>query len=288
MNFTCSSGSGTVAFPSGIYGYNFNVTEIVSTTQFRTYVGVSTLAHTYDSGGTVKIDIARPYDGQAVFFNELYETVDTITITNGGSGYTQSPIITISSPSVSWGIAAKAVATVKNGSVTSIDMLSNGRGYESVPTITFGAPSSGINTATGTAVLEPEYYTIKESTEISGGISTVTINENVPYAVGVGTTVNFFKQSRILATGHSFEFVGSGTEIANSIPFNGGSPPIPDNEVQNTQGGLVIHTSTNQSGNFKIGDGVTINQTTSSITGQAYEKSLLSTMTPYILSLGAL
>ena len=288
MNFTCSSGSGTVAFPSGAYGYNFNVTEIVSTTQFRTYVGVSTLAHTYDSGGTVKIDIVRPYDGQAVFFNDLYETVDTITITDGGSGYTSAPIITISSPSVSWGIAAKAVATIKNGSVTSIDMLSNGRGYESVPTITFGAPSSGINTATGTAVLEPEYYTIKESTEISGGISTVTINENVPYAVGVGTTVNFFKQSRILATGHSFEFIGSGTEIANSIPFNGGSPPIPENEVQSTQGGLVIHTSTNQSGNFKIGDGVTINQTTSSITGQAYEKSLLSTMTPYILSLGAL
>jgi len=288
MNFTCSSGPGTVAFPSGNYGYNFNVSEIVSNTQFRTYVGVSTLAHTYDSGGTVKIDIVRPYDGQAVFFNDLYETVDTITITDGGSGYTSAPIVTISSPSVSWGIAAKAVATVKNGSVTSIDMLSNGRGYESAPTITFGAPSSGINTAIGTAVLEPEYYTIKESTEISGGISTVTINENVPYAVGVGTTVNFFKQSRILATGHSFEFIGSGTEIANSIPFNGGSPPIPENEVQSTQGGLVIHTSTNQSGNFKIGDGVTINQTTSSITGQAYEKSLLSTMTPYILSLGAL
>ena len=281
-------GSDTDIFPSGKNGYTFNVTEVVSSTQFKTFVGVSTLNHYYESGGTVKTEVVRPYDGQAVFFNDLYETVDTITITDGGSGYTSAPIVTVSSPSVSWGIAAKAIATIGNGSVTSINMLSNGRGYESAPTITFAAPSSGINTATGIAVLEPEYYTIKESTEISGGISTVTINENVPYAVGVGTTVNFFKQSRILATGHSFEFIGSGTEIANSIPFNGGSPPIPENEVQSTQGGLVVYTSTNQSGNFKIGDGVTINQNTSSITGQAYEKSLLSTMTPYILSLGAL
>ena len=167
-------------------------------------------------------------------------------------------------------------------------MLSNGRGYESAPTITFAAPSSGINTATGTAVLKPEYYTINSSTEISNGISTITINENVPHAVGVGTTVNFFKQSRILATGHSFEFIGSGTEIASSIPYSGGSPPIPENETDSRNGGLVVHTSTNQSGNFKIGDGVTINQNTSSITGQAYEKSLVSTITPYILSLGAL
>lgn len=281
-------GSDTDIFPSGKNGYIFNVTEVVSNTQFKTFVGVSTLNHTYNSGGAVKTYIARPYDGQVVYFNDLYDTVDSIEITDGGSGYTKAPIVTISSPSISWGIPAKGIANIENGSVISIDMLSNGRGYGSTPTVTIAAPSSGINTATGTAILEPEYYTIKEATKISGGISTVTINENVPYAVGVGTTVNFFKQSRILATGHSFEFVGSGTEIANSIPFNGGNPSIPKNEVVNTQGGLVIHTSTNQSGNFKIGDGVTINQNTSSITGQAYEKSLLSTMTPYILSLGAL
>ena len=281
-------GSNTDTFPSGKNGYVFNVTEVVSSTQFKTFVGVSTLNHYYESGGTVKTYIVRPYDGQVIFFNELYETVDKITITDGGSGYTSAPVVTISSPSESWGITAKAIATIENGAVTEIEMVSNGRGYETTPTVTIAAPSSGINTAIGIAVLEPEYYTVKESTEISSGISTVTINENVPFAVGVGTTVKFFKQSRVLATGHSFEFIGSGTEIANSIPFNGGNPPIPENEVINTQGGLVIHTSTNQSGNFKIGDGITINQNTSSITGQAYEKSLVSTITPYILSLGAL
>ena len=260
----------------------------MASTTFSAYVGVSTLQHTYVSGGTVKTEVVRPYDGQAIYFNDLYNTVKTIAITDGGSGYTSPPIVTIDAPSASWGVRAKAIATVENGSVTQIDILSNGRGYTTTPSVTFSAPQTGINTAIGAAVLTPEYYTINKSTEISNGISTITLNENVPFAVGVGTEVNFFKQSRILATGHSFEFIGSGTDIANSIPFNGGSPPIPENETDSRNGGLVVYTSTNQSGNFKIGDGVTINQNTSSITGQAYEKSLVSTMTPYILSLGAL
>ena len=260
----------------------------MASTTFSAYVGVSTLQHTYVSGGTVKTEVVRPYDGQVIYFNDLYNTVKTIAITDGGSGYTSPPIVTVDAPSASWGVRAKAIATVENGSVTQVDLLSNGRGYTTTPSITFSAPQTGINTAIGEAVLTPEYYTINKSTEISNGISTITLNENVPFAVGVGTEVNFFKQSRILATGHSFEFIGSGTDIANSIPFNGGSPPIPENETDSRNGGLVVYTSTNQSGNFKIGDGVTINQNTSSITGQAYEKSLVSTMTPYILSLGAL
>ena len=288
LGFTCSSGPGIVTYPSGNKGYTFNVNQVVSSNEFSAYVGVSTLQHTYVSGGTVKTEVVRPYDGLVIYFNDLYNTVKTIAITDGGSGYTSPPIVTIDAPSASWGVGAKAIATIENGSVTQIDMLSNGRGYTTAPNITFSAPQTGINTAIGVAVMTPEYYTINKSTEISNGISTITLNENVPFAVGVGTTVNFFKQSRILTTGHSFEFIGSGTDIANSIPFNGGSPPIPENETDSRNGGLVVYTSTNQSGNFKIGDGVTINQNTSSITGQAYEKSLVSTMTPYILSLGAL
>jgi len=51
-------------------------------------------------------------------------------------------------------------------------------------------------------------------------------------------------------------------------------------------GGLVIYTSTDQSGNFKIGDGVTIDQNTGTIFGNFYTKSILANVTPYILALG--
>ena len=41
-------------------------------------------------------------------------------------------------------------------------------------------------------------------------------------------------------------------------------------------GGLTIFTSTDQTGNFRIGDGVIINQQTGTISGDSYTKSLFS------------
>ena len=49
---------------------------------------------------------------------------------------------------------------------------------------------------------------------------------------------------------------------------------------------MVVFTSTDQAGNFRIGDGVVINQQTGTISGQFYSKSLFSTVTPFILALG--
>jgi hypothetical protein len=285
LGFTCPSGPGMVTYPSGSSGYIFEVQSIPSSTSFSVYVGVSTLSHTYQSGGTVKINVVRPFDGQVIYLDELYFTVGGVSVGSGGTGYTQNVDITFSSPDEPWGIAATAVGEVKNGSVTNVEMVSNGRGYSTAPTVTFSSPSSGINTATGTANLVPTYYSILSSTPISAGICTITLSDNVPYAVGVGGTVPFFKQSRVLASGHSLEYIGSGTNIATALPASGGVP-IQANETDARNGGLVVFTSTDQSGNFRIGDGVVINQQTGTISGTFYSKSLFSTMTPFILALG--
>jgi len=287
LGFTCPSGPGIVTYPSGNYGYIFNVDSVGAANSFSAYVGTSTLPHTYVSGGTVKVNIQRPYDGQVVYFENLYYTVNKINITGVGTGYVTAPTITIDSPSTGndWGVSASAVAEISNGSVLNVEMVSNGRGYTSIPTVTFSAPDVGINTATGIAELLPTYYSITQSTPISAGICTITLNENVPYAVGVGTTVPFFKQSRVLASGHSFEYIGSGVTIGNALPAQGGVP-IQANETDSRNGGLVVYTSTDQSGNFRIGDGVQINQVTGTISGTFYSKSLFATMTPFILALG--
>ena len=285
LGFTCPSGPGISTFPSGNFGYIFEVAAIGAANSFSAYVGVSTLAHTYVSGGTVKTNVVRPFDGQVVFLDELYFTVGSVTIGSGGTGYTGNVDITFDAPNEPWGVPATAVGEVTNGSVTSVEMVSNGRGYASVPTATFASPNSGINTATGTANLVPTYYVISSSTPISAGICTITLNDNVPYAVGVGSTVPFFKQSRILASGHSLEYIGSGTNINSALPNQGGVA-IQENEIDMRNGGLVIFTSTDQSGNFRIGDGVVINQQTGTISGTFYSKSLFSAMTPFILALG--
>ena len=286
LAFSCPSGPGIVTYPSGNIGYVFEVAGIPSSNSFEVYVGVSTLPHTYQYGGTAKINVVRPFDGQVVYFEELYYTVGGITVGSGGTGYTENAEVTIGVPSVEWGIPATAVAEVKNGSVVAVEMVSSGRGYDSTPpTITFNSPNVGINTATGTANLIPTYYVITQSTPISAGICTITLSDNVPYAVGVGTTVPFFKQSRVLASGHSLEYIGSGTNINAALPSQGGVP-IQANEIDMRNGGLVVYTSTDQSGNFRIGDGVVINQQTGTIAGTFYSKSLFSTMTPFILALG--
>ncbi len=285
LAFTCPSGPGIVTYPSGNKGYIFEVRGVPSSTSFEVYVGVSTLRHTYNSGGTVNINVTRPFDGQVVYFDTLYHTVGGVTVSSGGTGYTQNVDITFGNPSEPWGIPATAVGEVKNGSVTKVEMISNGRGYTTAPTVTFASPSSGTNVATGTANLVPTYYVIESSTPISAGICTITLTDNVPYAVGLGSTVPFFKQSRVLASGHSLEYIGSGTNIAGALPQNGGIP-IQQQETEARNGGLVVFTSTDQSGNFRIGDGVVINQQTGTISGTFYSKSLFSTMTPFILALG--
>lgn len=262
-----------------------NIPSVYLPSQFTVNVGVATQRHYYNSGGTVAINAIRPFDGQVVYFGDLYYTVGRINVSYGGTGYLDTPVVVIEDPITDFGVTAQAVAEIKDGSILNIDMVSSGRGYTYTPKITISNPDIGINRPIVTPVMVPTYYSILSSTPVSSGICTITINENVPYVVGVGTEVPFYKQSRVLASGHSFEYIGSGTEISKALPSTGGVP-IQDNETDARFGGLVVFTSTDQSGNFRIGDGVAINQQTGTISGTFYSKSLFSTLTPFILALG--
>jgi hypothetical protein len=227
----------------------------------------------------------RPYDGQVIIFDNLYYEVNKIIVSSGGTGYTNPPSVTIDAPSESWGVPATAVANISNGSVTSIDIVSNGRGYSTTPNVIIGSPEVGVNTATVIIESIPKYYLIQSATKPNAGISTITLTEQLPYAVGVGTTAPIYKQSRILASSHSFEYIGAGVTIETALPQTGGVA-IQENETDGRNGGLVIFTSTDQSGNFRIGDGVIINQSTGTISGNFYSKSLFANVTPFILALG--
>jgi hypothetical protein len=51
------------------------------------------------------------------------------------------------------------------------------------------------------------------------------------------------------------------------------------------EGGSVTFTSTDQSGNFRIGDGVIIDQATGTIGGVAFSRGLYAQITPLIIAL---
>jgi hypothetical protein len=258
----------------------------ITSQSFGVNVGISTLVHYYVSGGTVKNYISRPYDGQVLYFDQLYSEVSSVQIINGGSGYEESPEFIFSEPDEEWGIPAQAVATLRNGRITEVDLVSSGRGYILPPTLSLTTPNAGITTASFSLTMKPTYFTVASSTGISSsGITTITLNENIPYDIAAGEEVYFYKQSRILASSHCMEYIGTGTTIERAIPVLGGVS-IQENETISENGGLVVFTTTDQAGNFRIGDGVVINQNTGRISGTDYTKSLFATMTPFILSLG--
>ena len=267
-----------------------------SNTDFGTYGliadGVSDLQFTGTastaSAGTDTVTVAittttRPYEGQVVYFDTLYQSIESITVTNGGGGYTSTPTVSIAAPAGPNGIAATAFATIQNGTVTEITLISGGTQYNETPAITISAPDTG-TTATATASLTPIYYTINSSTPIVSGITTVTFEENLNNTVSTGATAYFYQVSKITASSHTFEYVGSGNTISLATPLRGGVA-VPANEIIEANGGRVVYTSTDQSGNFRIGNDIAINQNNGTISGRAFTRSLFNQMTPFILAL---
>jgi hypothetical protein len=72
------------------------------------------------------------------------------TITSGGNGYTNNPVVTITGGG---GLGAKATAVQVNGVVTSITITNPGSGYTSAPIITIAPPPFPPKKATATSQL---------------------------------------------------------------------------------------------------------------------------------------
>ena len=70
-------------------------------------------------------------------------TLGSVTVVNGGAGYTTAPTVTVSGGG---GTGATATATIVNGIVTAVTVTAAGTGYSSDPTITFSAPNAGAPT----------------------------------------------------------------------------------------------------------------------------------------------
>ena len=280
-----SGGQLDVTGGNSSYGTRGLVASGVGTVNQTGAVSVAGIAE--DNIITVGSLTSRPFTGQAFYLGELFNEVRSISVTNAGSGYTNTnpPAVTITSPTGPGGATAEGVAVISGfGSVTSVVVNASGSQYRGAPTISIAAPSSGV-TAEASATMAPVYYTINSATPVTAGVSTITIDQTLPNAVGVGSTVPFARQSLILASSYTFEHVGSGIDINTSRPSKGGVA-IPENQAISEQGGKVVYTSTDERGNLKVGDNFTINQQTGDITGDAFQKSIQAQLTPLIIALG--
>jgi hypothetical protein len=271
----------------GNYGlYAVGVGDETSKSIYR-YTGVAHTTSVIDSDVLVVSGLGnqRPYDGQAMYFGKLYYFVKSIKVTHGGSGYTTPPRVVIDFPQGPQGVRAEGSSNINSGgSVTSIDVIADGSQYSGIPNITISAPNVGIDTATAEVEIFPIYYSIESATLPSAGISTIILNQRLNNTIGTGTTIYFSRVSLQIATTISFEWVGAGTNINTAKPALGGVT-IPDNEVVEEGGGQVVYTSTNQAGNFRIGDGLVANQLTGTISGRSFDQSIINKVTPLIIAL---
>lgn len=227
----------------------------------------------------------KPYVGQVVTIGELYYNVSGFEITNPGVGFTSQPDVTISIGTGPEAIAAQGVAVINDaGQLDRIELASSGQNYRASDIVTVTISGGGGSFAAAQAIKNPVYYTVSESTEITSGSCTFSIIENLPYTPAPGAQIRFYRVSRIIANSHCMEYVGSGTDITTCLPALGGVP-IQANEVVQINGGRVAITSTDHLGDFRVGEQLVINQNTGTISGEAFSKSILSIVIPYILAL---
>ena len=73
-----------------------------------------------------------------------------------------------------------------------------------------------------------------------------------------GAAVQFFLRSQIASSGHTMEYVGSGTDY-RALPENGGVP-VDANQVVESNDGKVWTATTDHNGKFKIGDFFEVDQ----------------------------
>ena len=171
---------GSLQFNGSIGGVNplgaidASSSPVSSVTATPNCLGINARSFKFVSSGNVTLNCSQVYSGSLAADNSSYfgldltntttnstvnlgkidtteiQQVQSILVSNGGSGYTSIPTVTISEPS-SGGTQATAVASILNGVVTSITVTNPGSKYTTTPLITI-APSAG-DRATGVAVL---------------------------------------------------------------------------------------------------------------------------------------
>lgn len=91
--------------------------------------------------------IVNNQPGEVITATNSSGSIDSIAVTAAGSGYTATPVVTISAPDLPNGVQATATATRSGSSIASISVGDAGSGYTSTPTVTI---TRGVGDTTGT------------------------------------------------------------------------------------------------------------------------------------------
>ena len=111
------------------------------------------------------------------------------------------------------------------------------------------------------------YYRVsavsEENTSARTALIRLTSNIGLSKAISHNTTTTLTsKFSNVRLTGHDFLDIGTGDIVSSNYPAGATQPPDQSDEVTESQGGRVYFTSTDQDGDFRVGDLFRIQQAT--------------------------
>lgn len=132
----------------------------------------------------------------------------------------------------------------------------------------------GINGYKSTIILERNYSPITDD-------SMFNVNNSV---IPKDADVYFYIRSTITTSAHTMEYIGTGTVLLSAVPQKGGQTDTSTEAVYDTEG-RVFFTSTNQLGDFRIGQDLTIVQSKGIIEGETFERSILTLITPFTIAM---
>ena len=220
--------------------------------------------------------------------------VSAIRVWEPGHGYTSVPTLTIFDPNNS--TEASAIVRTENGVLATPTILNGGAGWVTTSTrITLSGdgftdkyqvgnelivdnatriPGPGDNLRI--ASVDDYVYKLLTAEVISGTVGNYRLRLTVAKDIGSnespehGTGVLIRqKYSQVRLTGHDFLDIGLGNFTQTNYPdtlFPVGTILAPEDEIDEFDGGRVFYTSTDQDGNFRVGELFAVEQATGTVT----------------------
>ena len=292
-------GGNRQAIQSGVYYYTYSSTsaipsEIPQTAEAYGYIKslASYIVLGEDIPFNYQTDITQDYDsaggvGLSAQVTEISNNIDYIIsiIEDKAVGLPNKAPLPLT-PSATAARAYAAKQLYYNRDFIKAEVLGyldrNGKGRFTQEIQIVGSGTLQIDTI-DTSLVIPKYRTVLAANTV-GDITTLELDERIITPIARGTTLRFYQKSALSASGQTFEFVGSGTNVTTALPRFGGDIVQP-NEVVSSNGGIVYFTSTDQFGNFRIGEDLVINFNTGTLSGRTFTKSLYAQITPFVLAL---
>ena len=250
-----------------------------------------------DNNNTTKISTGSRAIARARINNTK---VTEIGMQQTGSGYAEPPTFTIIDPNNS----QEVVTQVRTGEgvLGSPTFINYGVGYNTAST-TISIRGSGFSDAFQTGLIiilkdltrlpQPgdniqfdgnnEIYRVAKATVLKGSVApnlecevqlSPRMTEDLSPAHDSTLTMRS-RFSQVRLTNHDFLNIGFGNQLQSNYPFLPENTNLePQNEIQETNNGRVFYSSTDQDGNFRVGDLFAVEQATGIVTLSADEFGL--------------